>query len=32
MHMLAMVSSGSSVRVFIILGNIMNPAQISKVR
>jgi hypothetical protein len=32
MYMPAVVSSGSSVRIFIILGNLMIPGQISKVR
>jgi hypothetical protein len=32
MYMLAMVSNGSSIRIFIILGNPMIPGQIPKVR
>jgi hypothetical protein len=32
MYMLAVVSSGSSVRIFIILGNLMIPGKIPKVR
>jgi hypothetical protein len=32
MYMLAMVSSGSSIRIFIILGNIMIPGKITKFR
>ena len=32
MHMLAVVSSGSSVRIFIILGNLLIPRQIPKFR
>jgi hypothetical protein len=30
MYMLVVVSSGSSVRIFIILGNLMIPGQISE--
>jgi hypothetical protein len=32
MYMLVVVSSGSSVRIFIILGNLMIPGQILKVQ
>jgi hypothetical protein len=32
MYMPAMVNSGSSIRIFIILGNLMIPGQIQKVR
>jgi hypothetical protein len=32
MYMLVVVSSGSSIRIFIIPGNLMIPGKISKVR